>query len=194
MALDAFEYAGQSARASEDPRFRIEHIETISAQDILRFQKLGVLASMQPIHADPATIDVWSRAVGPEREKRAFAWRELERAGARLVYASDWPACISVNPIRGLHVALTRQTPEGFPPGGWVPEQKVSVETALYSYTRAGAFASFERNLKGSLAAGRVADIIVLSGDPFKTKPADFHKLQVRMTLFDGKIIYNALQ
>ncbi|HWQ03162.1 MAG TPA: amidohydrolase [Candidatus Nitrosotenuis sp.] len=192
MALDAFEYASQSARASEDPRFRIEHIETVSAQDIPRFAKLSVLASMQPIHADPGTIDVWSRAAGPERVKRAFAWRELEKAGARLVFASDWPACISVNPIRGLHVAVNRQTPEGTPPGGWVPEQKVSVDTALYSYTRAGAFASFEKNLKGSLAAGRVADIIVLSDDPFKIKPADFHKLRVRMTLFDGKVIFEA--
>jgi hypothetical protein len=193
MALDAFEYASQSARASEDPRFRIEHIETLSATDIPRFARLGVLASMQPIHADPATVDVWARAVGPEREKRAFAWRDLERAGARLVFASDWPACISVNPIRGLHVALNRQTPEGYPAGGWVPEQKVSVETALSAYTRAGAFASFERNLKGSLAAGRLADIIVLSSDPFKVKPADFHTLKVLLTLFDGKVIYDAL-
>jgi hypothetical protein len=131
--------------------------------------------------------------VGSERVKRAFAWRELERAGARLVFASDWPACISVNPIRGLHVALNRQTPEGYPAGGWVPEQKVSVETALSAYTRAGAFASFERNLKGSLAAGRLADVIVLSGDPFKVKPADFHTLKVLLTLFDGKVIYDAL-
>jgi hypothetical protein len=193
MALDAFEYASQSARASEDPRFRIEHIETISPQDLPRFAKLGVLASMQPIHAYPLTADVWSRAVGPEREKFAFAWRALERAKARLVFSSDWPACISVNPILGLHVAVNRQSSDGTPAGGWVPEQKVALETALEAYTRAGAFASFEKNLKGSLAAGRVADIIVLSGDPFQIKPTDLHTLKVVMTLFDGKVVFTSL-
>lgn len=192
MALDAFEYASRSPRAPEDPRFRIEHIETISPQDIPRFAKIGVLASMQPIHADPGTSDVWARAAGPERVKYAFAWRALQKAGARLVFASDWPACISVNPIRGIHVAINRQTPEGHPPGGWVPEHRVSVETALEAYTRAGAYASFEKNLKGSLAAGRLADIIVLDHDPFKIPPQDFYKIKVVMTIFDGRVIFDA--
>jgi predicted amidohydrolase YtcJ len=192
MALNAYEYAGKSTFASDDPRFRIEHIETVAAADIPRFKKLDVLASMQPIHADPGTSDVWSRAVGPERLKRAFAWRELQKAGARLVYGSDWPACINVNPWRGIHVAVNRQTPEGHPPGGWVPEQRVTLEAALEAYTRAGAFASHERNLKGTFAPGRLADIIVLDRDPFRISPSDLYKVRAVMTFLDGKVIYDA--
>jgi hypothetical protein len=192
MALNAFDYASRAVRASGDPRFRIEHIETVASEDIAQFKKLDVLASMQPIHADPGTADVWSKAVGPERLKRAFAWREFQKAGVRLVYSSDWPACISVNPWRGIHVAVNRQTPEGHPPGGWVPEQKVTLETALEAYTRAGAFASHEKNLKGSIAAGRLADIIVLERDPFKAPPTELHKMKAVMTMLDGRIIFNA--
>ena len=193
MALEAFEYASQNLRSSDDPRFRIEHIETVSAADFPRFKKLEVLASMQPIHADPGTSDVWSRAAGPERVKRAFAWRDFQKAGVRLVYGSDWPACININPWRGIHVAVNRTTDEGVPPGGWVPEQKVTLETALEAYTRAGAYASHEKNLKGSVAAGRLADIIVLDRDPFKIPPAELYRMKVVLTLFDGKIIYDQM-
>src|SRR6185295_292460 len=99
-----------------------------------RFAKLGVMASMEPIHADPGTNGVWLPAVGPERGSRGFAWQSLEKAGARLVFSSDWPAAISVDPMRGLHNAVNRQTTAGEPAGGWLPEQRVSVETALAAY------------------------------------------------------------
>ena len=189
MALDAFEHTLQ-VNGQHDARFRIEHIETISPADIPRFARLGVIASMEPIHADPATIDVWSRAIGPERTKRGFAWRSLERAGARLVFSSDWPSAISVDPVRGLHNAVNRQTVDGQPPGGWMPEQRVSLETALAAYTRSGAYASFEENLKGTLAPGMLADLVVLSADPFRISPTDIHKIRVGMTVFDGRLIY----
>ncbi|HXG66176.1 MAG TPA: amidohydrolase, partial [Blastocatellia bacterium] len=181
MALDAFAHA-RKVNGRRDSRFRIEHIETISPDDIPRFAELGVLASMEPIHADPGTNGVWLPAVGPERAQRAFAWRSLERAGARLVFSSDWPAAISVDPMRGLHNAVNRRTVEGHPPEGWIPEQRVSVETALGAYTRSGAFASFEEGIKGVFAPGMLADLIVLSADPFKIDPMDLHKCRVQMT------------
>ncbi len=188
MALDAYEHA-RAVNGAHDARFRIEHIETIAASDISRFALLGVLASMEPIHADPGTNDVWGPAVGPEREQRGFAWRSLEKAGARLVFSSDWPATISVDPIRGLHNAVNRRTIEGNPPGGWLPQERVSLESALRAYTQGGAYASFEEKIKGTLAEGMLADVAVLSQDLFRIDPMDIYKTKVRMTIFDGTVI-----
>jgi len=189
MALDAFEHA-QKENGKKDSRFRIEHIETLAAADIPRFAQLGVLASMEPIHADPATIDVWAKAAGPERTQRAFAWRQLEKAGARLVFSSDWPSCISVSPFRGVHNAVNRQTTDGKPPGGWIPEQRVNLETTLAAYTRAGAYAAFEEQIKGTIEPGKLADIIVLSADPFKMRPGELHTLRALKTIFNGNVLY----
>lgn len=189
MALDSYAHALLS-NGPHDARFRVEHIETIAAPDIVRFAELGVLASMEPIHADPGTNEVWEPAVGPERARRAFAWRSLEKAGARLVFSSDWPATISTDPIRGIHNAVNRRTIDGHPPGGWIPEQRVSLETALRAYTLSGAFASFEEKEKGSVEAGKLADLVLLSQDLFKIDPMDIHKTKVVLTIFDGKVIY----
>ncbi len=193
MALDAFAHA-RHINGARDSRFRIEHIETVAAADIPRFAKLGVIASMEPIHADPGTNGVWLPAVGEERAQRAFAWRALELADVRLLFSSDWPAAISVDPMRGLHNAVNRRTTDGQPADGWIPAQRVSVETALRAYTAAGAYASFEEKTKGKLAPGMLADVIVLSADPFKVAPLDLHKCRVEMTIFDGRIIYNIAQ
>ncbi len=189
MALDACDRAVR-LDGSHDARFRVEHIETIAESDIARFAHLGVIASMQPIHADPGTNGVWVPAVGEERCKRAFAWRSLEKAGARLVFSSDWPAAISVDPIRGIQCAVTRRTIEGDPPGGWIPEQRVSLETALRAYTLNGAYASFDEKVKGTLEKGKLADVVVLSHDLFKIDPMDIYKTKVVMTVFDGRVIY----
>ncbi len=189
MALDAYETI-QRGLPKPDLRSRIEHIEVVSPTDIPRFARLGVLASMEPIHADPDTIAVWSRAVGTERVNRAFAWNELRQNGARLVFSSDWPATISVDPLRGLHNAVNRKTIEGKPANGWIPKQRITVEQALRAYTSAGAYASFEEKLKGKLKAGMLADIIVFSQDIFKIDPLKIHETQVVLTVFDGKIVY----
>ena len=101
-ALNAYE-AAQNANGPAPRRNRIEHIETISPEDIPRFAKLGVMASMEPIHADPGTMGVWGKAIGEERMPYSFAWASLLNAKAPLVFSSDWPACIDVNPIRGIH-------------------------------------------------------------------------------------------
>ncbi len=188
-ALNGYE-AAQKANGPRNARHRIEHIESISREDIPRFASLGVLAVMQPIHADPGTIDNWSKAVGPVRLPLSFPWATLLKSDARLVYGSDWPAAIAVSPIRGLHIAVNRRTPEGQPPKGWIPEQRIAVADALRAYTQMGAYATFEESLKGRLVPGMLCDLIVLSQDLFKIDPMKIHQTRVLMTVFDGKVIY----
>jgi predicted amidohydrolase YtcJ len=189
MALDGYEHA-RKVNGVKDSRFRIEHIETIADADMGRFAQLGVLPSMEPIHADPGTVEVWSHAIGPKRLPNSFAWRSLEKAGARLVFSSDWPASISLDPIRGIHNAVNRQTVTGLPAGGWLPAQRVSVETALRAYTVNGAYASFEEGVKGQIQPGMLADVVILSQDLFRIPPGEIHKTRVDVTVFDGRVIY----
>jgi predicted amidohydrolase YtcJ len=189
MALDSFENAIK-VNGRRDSRFRIEHIETIKADDMPRFLKLGVIASMEPIHADPETITVWSANIGEDRTSRGFAWRALEKAGARLIFSSDHPASITISPWRGVHNAVNRQTVEGKPEKGWYPEHRVSLSTALAAYTASGAFASFEEKTKGTIAPGMLADLVVLDQNPFDVPARDLYKLAVVKTIFDGQVIF----
>jgi len=190
MALDAYE-AAREQNGPRDRRGRIEHIETIAAQDYPRFASLGVIASMQPLHANPDRnyFDVWARNAGPERASRGFSWANIERAGGRLVFGSDWPVVTS-DVFRGLYCAVTRKTREGTPPEGSHPELAVSLESALRHYTSDAAYASFEEGIKGSLTEGRLADVIVLSEDPFKGPPETLLKTKVLLTLMDGKRVH----
>lgn len=189
MALNGYENALHE-NGPHDARFRVEHIETVSPLDIPRFVKLGVLASMQPIHADPDSAEVWSNAVGPLRLPFGFAWRDFETAGVRLVFSSDWPATISVDPIRGIHCAVNRRTVEGEPKAGWVPEQRISVESAIRGYTVNAAYAEFAEKTKGTIAKGMLADVAVLSQDLFGIEPMEIYKTKVVLTVFDGKIVF----
>jgi predicted amidohydrolase YtcJ len=176
MALDGYERALKGDRTRG---WRIEHIEVVSPADLPRFAKLGVIPSMQPIHADPESSEVWDKAVGPKRLPLAFAWRDFEESGATLVFSSDWPAAITTDPIRGLHCAVTRQTADGDPPGGWVAHQKVSIETALRAYTSGKV-----------LKPGEFADIILFSQDLFRIKPEETARTRVALTVFDGRVIF----
>ncbi|WP_168171908.1 amidohydrolase [Algoriphagus sp. A40] len=171
-------------------RHRIEHIETISPDDIPRFSKSGILASMEPIHADPATVGVWSKAIGEERLLWSFAWNSILNSGAKLVFSSDWPACISLDPIRGIHVAVNRRDPSGFPEEGWIPREKISIYEAMKAYTSMGAFSSFEENKKGLIKPGFLADLIVLSEDIFTLDPMRIHEVKVEKTIVDGKKVF----
>src|SRR6185436_17981558 len=112
----------------------------------------------------------------------SFAWRALEKAGATLVFSSDWPASISVDPIRGIHNAVNRRTIEGKPAGGWIPQQRVSLETALYGYTMQAAYSSFDEKDKGRIQPGLLADLISLSQDLFTIEPMEIHKTRVEWT------------
>ena len=192
-SLNAYENAA-NVNGKRDARHRVEHIETVSPDDIPRFAQLDVMPSMEPIHADPGTIEVWANAIGEARLPWSFAWAEMLKHKAYLVYSSDWPACIDINPIRGIHVAVTRKTPEGLPEGGWITEQKISIAQALKAYTSAGAYSSFEENLKGQIKPGQLADIIVFSQDLFTIDPMKTYATKVVLTVFDGKVIYNVIE
>ncbi|WP_158587676.1 amidohydrolase [Algoriphagus lacus] len=179
-----------STNPPRERRHRIEHIETISPDDIPRFSKSGILASMEPIHADPATVGVWSKAIGAERLPWSFAWKSILNSGAQLIFSSDWPACISLDPIRGIHVAVNRRDPSGFPEEGWIPQEKISVYEAMKAYTSMGAYSSFEESKKGLIKVGYLADLIVLSEDVFTVDPMKIHEIMVEKTILDGKIIF----
>jgi predicted amidohydrolase YtcJ len=190
MALDAHE-AALRANGRLDRRGRIEHLETIQPSDYSRFKPLGVIASMQPLHANPDqnNLSVWAGNLGEERASRAWSWAAFEKAGARLAFGSDWPV-VTPSVLRGLFCAVTRKTKEGTPAGGWLPRHAIPLENALRHYTIDAAYASFEEAEKGSLEAGKRADLVVLSDDIFKGPPEALLKAKVLLTLVDGKPVY----
>jgi predicted amidohydrolase YtcJ len=192
MALDAYEAAARE-NGPRDRRPRIEHIETIHPDDYPRFAGLGVIASMQPLHANPDqnNANVWSRNAGRERASRGFSWGNLERARARLVFGSDWPV-VTADVFRGLYCAVARKTREGAPAGGWLPDQAVSLESALRHYTFDAAYASFEEEEKGSLVAGKRADLVVLSENFFDQPPEAILRAKALVTVMDGRIVHRA--
>ena len=145
---------------------------------------------MEPIHADPATIEIWAKAIGAKRLPNSFAWASMLQNNASLVFSSDWPACIDLNPIHGLHIAVNRRTIEGLPKEGWVPEQKIPIGKALSAYTTAGAYSSFEDNIKGKIAPGYLAGLIVFSEDVFTMDAMQIHQTRIMMTIFNGNIVY----
>lgn len=171
-----------------DRRARIEHVQHLDPADYPRFAKLGVIASMQPYHA----IDDgrWAeRPLGPVRIKSSYAWKSLLDAGATLAFGSDWPVA-PLDPVMGLYAAATRRTLDGKNPDGWVPEQKISVKQAVHAYTVGSAFAEHQEAVKGTIAPGKLADLVVLSDDIFAIAPQAIEKTKVDMTIFDGKVIY----
>jgi hypothetical protein len=192
LALDAHQRALE-VNGARDRRGRIEHIETIHPDDYPRFKALGVIASQQPLHANPDrnSFEVWQRNIGPERASRGFSWRNIEKAGGRLAFGSDWPV-VTADVFRGLYCAVTRMTREGTPSGGWRPELAVSLESALRFYTAGGAYASFEEDAKGSLGAGKLADVVVLSEDLFASPPERILASKVLLTIMDGRIVHRA--
>jgi predicted amidohydrolase YtcJ len=188
--LDAYEQAAR-ANGPRDRRHRIEHVETHQSSDTPRFASLGVIASMQPMHAEPTdnmTV-VWAGAIGPERASRAWAWGSLRRAGARLAFGSDWPV-VGMSPFEGLHVAVNRQTRKGQPAGGWLPEQKLSLEEALAGYTTGGAYAAFLDQETGSLVPGKWADLVVLRDDLFTVPPDRLHENAALLTMVGGRVVF----
>lgn len=191
-ALDAYQHA-QKKNHTPDPRPRIEHIETISAPDIKRFGKIGVIASFQPLHSypDEDTLSIWARNAGPERAQRAWVWKSIQKEGGRLAFGSDWPV-VTLNPWPGIQTAMTRQTRDGKPDAGFVPEQRLSLEDAIKGYTLGAAVAGRREETEGSLEPGKLADLIILSEDLFKMKPVDISKEEVLATMVEGKVVYES--
>jgi predicted amidohydrolase YtcJ len=190
MVLDAYARV-RAADPARPRRHRIEHIEVTTAEDVPRFAALGVIASMQPYHASPDLNGAWDRAVGPERIALAFAWRSLRDAGARVIYGSDWPV-VTQDPLVGLHAAVTREDLSGKPAGGWIPAQRLTLEQAIRGYTSDAAYASFDEDNRGSLAPGKLADLVVLSQDLFAIDPRRIADVKVVMTVVGGETRYAA--
>jgi predicted amidohydrolase YtcJ len=192
LSLDAYE-TGQRAAGAADVRNTIEHAENIAASDIARFGQLGVIGSFQPLHAnpDPAWIGGWIKNAGPEREERAFAWKAVLDGGGRLAFGSDWPV-VTISPWPGIQVAVTRQDLEGRPEGGWLPQYKVSLADAVCAYTRGGAYVMHREKEEGSIEAGKLADLIMLSQDIFAIDPHRIAATKVLLTMVGGRIVYDA--
>jgi predicted amidohydrolase YtcJ len=187
--LDIYEKALKERPQIKDARLRIEHAQILDAQDIPRFAALGVIASMQGIHA---TSDrPWAPArIGMDRIREgAYVWQKLLKSGARIVNGSDVPV-EEVSPIKGFYASVTRQDESGNPPGGFDPDQRMSREEALRSYTLDAAFGTFTESTNGSIVPGKRADLTVLSKDIMKVPEPEILKTEVLYTIVDGRIRY----
>jgi predicted amidohydrolase YtcJ len=185
--LDFYERV-QQENGPRDRRLRIEHAQNLSPQDIPRFGRLHVIASMQPLHL--AYDGGWAeKRVGPERIKTMFAFKSLLDSGAILAFGSDWPVA-PMKPLEGIYAAVTRRTLNGKNPNGWVPEQKISVAQAVRAYTMGSAYAEFEDDIKGSIEPGKLADIVVLDTDIFSATPDQLSQAKVDLTMVGGKVMF----
>jgi predicted amidohydrolase YtcJ len=190
LALDAYQSAA-TANGTKDARHRVEHIEDPSAADIPRFGQLGVIASMQPLHAypDDDTLKSWLPSVGPERATRAWPWRSIQAAGGVLAFGSDWPV-VTLSPWPGLQNAVTRQTTDGEPQGGWIPSESISIADAVKGYTLNAAFAGHREKTEGSIEPGRLADLIIVSQNLFEIDPHRLVDTKVILTMVGGRVVY----
>ena len=178
------------ARAHDprDRRFRIEHAQHLRPDDIAKFGARRVVASMQPYHAidDGRWLVI---RIGSQRIKTTYAFRSLLDAEAPLAFGSDWTVA-PLDPMLGVYAAVTRRTLDDRNPGGWVPEQKITVGETLRAYTYGNAWATFNEQKWGTLAAGRFADVVVLDRDPFAVAPETLGTIKPRYTIVGGRVVY----
>jgi hypothetical protein len=166
---------------------RIEHVQNIRPEDVVRLAALQVVASVQPIHAvdDMAMVE---QTVGP-RGRFTYVFRDLLGAGVPLALGSDCPVA-DPNPWWGIHAAVTRQQRDGSPPGGWYPAQRMTVAEALWGFTMGPAQVSGQSHELGSISPGKLADLVVLDRDILAIEPGEIADTQVRMTVLDGEVVY----
>lgn len=189
IVLDTYERVlGDDAKS--DHRWRVEHAQIVSPEDIPRFAPLGVIASMQPTHA---TSDMpWAQErLGEERLFGAYAWQRFLDSGAHLALGSDFPV-ESPDPRLGLYAAVTRQDRDGQPPGGWLPDQRLSAAEALRGFTADAAYAGFDEKEVGKLEPGMRADFVILAEDPLAVPASELDDLEIESTWVDGKAVYEA--
>jgi predicted amidohydrolase YtcJ len=189
VALDVFESVAR-VNPSRDRRDRIEHAQVVAPEDIPRFGRLNVIASMQPAHE---TNDMrWAEArIGPERAKGAYAWNSLRKAGAKLAFGTDYDV-EPINPLRGIYACASRELPGGGPAGGWLPQEKLPLDECIQGYTTGSAYAEFEEGKKGQLVVGQYADFVELSSDLTKDTPAQILKTKVLRTVVGGRTVFSA--
>lgn len=187
--LNVYEKIKDESEA-KDRRFRIEHAQHLLPEDINRFAKLNVIASVQPYHA----IDDgrWAEElIGAERIKTTYAFNDLMSTDATVVFGSDWPVA-PASPLYGIYAAVTRQTLDNKNPNGWVGKQKITVEQALLAYTKNGAYGSFDEKLKGTLEVGKLADFVILDSDITIANPEAIKDIKVLATYIAGKKVYDS--
>ncbi len=172
----------------KDHRWRIEHFQHVTQQDIDRTAKLGVIPAMQSVHAT-SDKNMAEDRVGPDRIKYGYAWRKVINAGIKFVNGSDAPI-EKVNPYHGLYAAVTRMDRDGQPPGGWYPEEKLTREEALKSFTIWAAYGQFEDNIKGSLKKGKLADFVVLDRDYMTCPESEIKDINPLLTVLGGEAVY----
>jgi predicted amidohydrolase YtcJ len=185
MLLDIYERV-EKEDGARDRRFRVEHTQHLRERDIPRFAQLDVIASMQPYHA----IDDgrWAEQFIGKRIATTYAFRSLLDAKARLAFGSDWSVA-PATPLEGIYAAVTRRTLDDKNPDGWVPAQKITVEEALRAYTTGGAYASFDESRKGMLAAGKLADLVLIDRNLFDIPPEQIREAKVLATVVGGKVV-----
>ena len=189
MMLDIFGDI-EKEHGYHDQRFAIEHAQHTVQKDFERFAKLHVIASMQPYHA----IDDgrWAeKRLGHDRARYSYAWRSFLDHGVTLAFGTDWPVA-PLDPMLGLYAAVTRATLDGKNPGGWIPEEKITLSEAVEAYTMSSAFAEFQEKDKGSITPGKLADMVILSDNIFDLKPEAIRKAKVEITIVGGKVVYGA--
>jgi predicted amidohydrolase YtcJ len=187
MTLDAVAAVART-NGPRDRRPVIAHTQCIDPADVPRFAALGVVANLEPLWAqlDPSQVELTLPRLGPDRGREQYPMASLVASGAVVSFGSDWPVS-SYRPLEGLAVAVTRQTPDGVPAGGWVPGERLPVGAALAAYTSAVAYQAFEQDLWGTVSVGRRADLVWLSADPTTTDPLGWPDLRVRGTWLMGQ-------
>jgi predicted amidohydrolase YtcJ len=187
MMLDIFADI-EKEHGYHDQRFAIEHAQHMAQKDFGRFAKLHVIASMQPYHA----IDDgrWAEArLGRDRTRYSYAWRSFLNHGVTLAFGTDWPVA-PLDPMLGVYAAVTRATLDGKNPGGWIPEEKITLPEAIEAYTMGAAFTEFQENEKGSISPSKLADMVILSHNIFELKPEAIRNVKVKTTIVGGKVVY----
>jgi predicted amidohydrolase YtcJ len=179
----------------KERRWRIIHSQVIrNAETAKKYKRLGLIAEVQPYHA----IDDmrWMEERIGARSKWAYAFKTFQDAGVPLLFGSDWPGTnaswYTANPMTIIYAAMTRQTVDGKPAGGWFPEQRLDLETSLRSYTVNNAWAEGEEKSKGSLTVGKLADLVIVDRDLFATPPAQIKEAKVLATIVGGRVVYTA--
>ncbi len=188
LLLDIFDSVAR-AHGPRDRRFRIEHAQHLRRGDIERIARTGVIASMQPVHA-PDDGRWAEKRIGPERVRTTYPFRSLLDLGARLAFGSDWSVA-PMDPILGIHAAVTRRTLDGKHPDGWVPEEKITVEEALRAYTAGNAYGIFAEGRRGRLAPGYLADLVLLDRDLTRIPPATIDQARVEATVVGGRVVFD---